>query len=333
MTEESMFWANGVGDGGPYSQDQLRLLYDALAGAEDADRGVLVTQGNELDPSSTGNNNIRLATGRAVVDGTLYENDAILDIVTASPAIGTTGRRCVLQKDWAARTVRAAIITSADGVGAIPALTQNDGTIWEIPICSFTITTGGVIGALTDQRQFCEGTDSRSITILGRDLAQSENVNNGGAFGHPTLAIPARTLGTTGGLRLTMSGDYLNNTGVDRDLTLESLLGAVTVLSTGNMVIPASANRRDWRLVVEMMNSAAGAQKWSASLEISQADANTFPVTDPTATTDARGTGYAASAEDTTVAQTIRIQTQHSVADPLLSFRQEMAILERIPPA
>lgn len=159
MTERSMFWSDGLGDGGPYSEDELRLLYDALAGAEDANRGVLVNQGNELAPSSTGNNNIRIAIGRAVVDGTLYENDAILDIITASPAIGTTGRRCVLQKDWAARTVRAVIITSADGVGAIPALTQNDGTIWEIPICSFTITTGGVIGALTDQREFCEGID------------------------------------------------------------------------------------------------------------------------------------------------------------------------------
>lgn len=146
MTERSMFWADGIGDGGPYSQDQLRLLYDALAAADAANRGVLVRQGNGLDPSSTGVNNIRMAIGKAVVDGTLYENDAILDIVTASPVIGVTGRRLVLQKDWTARTVRAAIITSADGVAAIPALTQNDGVIWEIPIASFTITLGGVIG-------------------------------------------------------------------------------------------------------------------------------------------------------------------------------------------
>ncbi len=154
MTERSMFWSDGIGDGGPYSEDQLRLLYDALAGAEDANRGVLVSQGNELDPSSTGNNNIRMATGRAVVDGTLYENDAILDIVTLSPVTGTTGRRLILLKSWPSRVVRAGIISSADGVGAIPALVQVDGSAWMIPIASFTITTGGVIGALTDEREF-----------------------------------------------------------------------------------------------------------------------------------------------------------------------------------
>ena len=176
MTEESMFWSDGIGDGGPYTEDQLRLLFDALAGAEDANRGVLVRQGNELDPSSTGNNNIRVAIGRAVVDGTLYENDAILDIVTVSPAIGTTGRRCVLQKDWAARTVRAAIITSADGVGAIPALTQNDGTLWEISIASFTITTGGVIGALTDTREVSGASQPTRLVLKLGDQTYSSDI-------------------------------------------------------------------------------------------------------------------------------------------------------------
>ena len=33
-------------------------------------------------------------------------------------------------------------------------MTQTDGVTWDVPLVSFTITTGGVIGALTDEREF-----------------------------------------------------------------------------------------------------------------------------------------------------------------------------------
>ncbi len=330
MAEESMFWADGIGDGGPYSEDQLRLLYDGLAGSEDANRGVLVFQGDQLAPSSTGNNNIRMAIGRAVVDGTVYENDAILDIVTASPAIGTTGRRLVLQKDWAARTVRAVIITSADGVGAIPALTQNDGTIWEIPIASFTITIGGVIGALTDQREFCEGTGG---LILDRDLSQVDIVNDGTIQSIYSFAIPAGALGATGGVRLTIGGDYLNNTGGAVILDIRIVLGATTVLASQLVNITASANRRKWRLDIWFMNSAAAAQKWNASFAMTPPTAEDFGIGDTTAAQFFLGAGQDVSAEDTSGALTLDVTVDHSVADPLLSIRKEIALLELIAPA
>lgn len=154
MAQRSLFWTDGVGDGGPYSQDQLRLILKGIGGPATANEGVVGGHLNGLRVTTTGNNNVTVDTGRAIDDGTLYENDASLPITTASPTVGTTGRRVVLQKSWAARTVRAVVISSADGVAAIPALTQIDGTTWEIPLASFTITTAGVIGALTDQREF-----------------------------------------------------------------------------------------------------------------------------------------------------------------------------------
>lgn len=331
MTEESMFWSDGIGDGGPYTEDQLRLLYDALAGSEDANRGVLVRQGEQLAPSSTGNNNIRMAIGRAVADGTLYENDAILDIVTASPAIGTTGRRLVLQKDWAARTVRAAIITSADGVGGIPALTQNDGTIWEIPIASFTITTGGVIGALTDQREFCEGTGGM---IPDRDLSQVDIVNDATEQSIYSFSIPANALGPTGGVMLTIAGDYLNNTGGARTLGIRVKLGATTVLTSSFFQIGQGANRREWKLTVIFLNSAVAAQKWSAFFFMNDDDAGNFFIRDSGSTSgDVAGTGYGSSAEDTSGALTLDITVDHDIADPNVSMRKEIALLELMAPA
>ncbi len=331
MTERSMFWSDGIGDGGPYSEDELRLLYDALAGSEDADRGVLVTQGNELAPSSTGNNNIRMATGRAVVDGTLYENDAILDIVTASPAIGTTGRRLALQKDWAARTVRAVVITSADGVGAIPALTQNDGTIWEIPIASFTITTGGVIGALTDQREFCEGTDSRAITILDRDLSQVDIVSDSVEQSIYSFSIPARALGATGGFRLTIGGDMLKN--VAGTLRLRIKLGGTTVLDAGAHTFNSNAARYKWVIDIFCMNSSVAAQKWGAKV-VTTAGAQNLQFIEPANDLNAVvAAGTASSAEDTTGALTLDVTVQWSAISASLSFRKEAALLELLPAA
>ena len=330
MTETSMFWADGIGDGGPYSQDQLRLLYDALAGAEDANRGVFISQGNELDPSSTGNNNIRLAIGRAVVDGTLYENDAILDIVTASPVIGTTGRRCVLQKDWAARTVRAAIITSADGVGAIPALTQNDGTIWEIPICSFTITTGGVIGALTDEREFCEGTDSRAITILDRDLGQVDIASDDTEQSIYSFSIPARALGVDGGVLLKLAGDMLVN--LAGTIIFRVKLGATTMLVSDAINPTDFAQRYKWTMEILLMNLTASSQKVSLAGDF----ANSTP---SLASTVGAGTGkllldgYGTAAEDTIGALTLDVTVEWSVISANLSFRKEIALLELLPPA
>ena len=157
MTERSMFWSNDKAHGGPYTQDELRLLPKALFGAPAADEGVLANQLNELAVTSSGNNNVTVATGRALVDGTLYENDASLPITVTSPVVGTTGKRLVLRKDWTDGDVTATVISSADGTATLPALTQTDGATWEIPLASFTITTGGVIGALTDERELFWG--------------------------------------------------------------------------------------------------------------------------------------------------------------------------------
>lgn len=152
MSELSYLWTDSTGDGGPYSQDQWRTLQKALAGAFSVNQGVIRSVMNGLRVTSTGNNNVTVATGAGIVDGTVYVNDVALAINTASPAVGTTGRRVVLRKLYSSQTVRAVVISSADGTATIPALTQSAGTQWEIPLAQFTITTGGVLAGLADER-------------------------------------------------------------------------------------------------------------------------------------------------------------------------------------
>ena len=157
--ELSIPWdGTSTGDKGPFTDDEWRDVFRALGmggglvGA--ANVGVVGGLLNGLRMTTAGNNDLTINTGYAIVDGTVYKNDASKSTTSASPSVGTTGRMVVLKKDWTAQTIRIAIITSNDGTAAIPSVTQSGGTTWEIPLCSFTITTGGVIAALTDLREF-----------------------------------------------------------------------------------------------------------------------------------------------------------------------------------
>lgn len=155
MTELSMVWEDaGGGDGGPYSSDEMRIFFDALGSGEGANVGVIGGALNSLEPSSPGLDQIAAASGRAFVDGTLYNNSASVTKAESRPAVGTTGKQLVLRKLWSAQTVRLYVISSADGTASIPALTQTDLTEWQVPICSFTHATDGTIAAIIDLREF-----------------------------------------------------------------------------------------------------------------------------------------------------------------------------------
>ena len=202
MAQRSLPWTAGAGDGHAYTPDEWRLLHRILAGNPSSGQGVAVGQLNQLAVTSTGNNNIRVASGRALVDATVFENDAEEVLVVASPTVGTTGKRVVLRKSWSARTVRIAVISSADGTAAIPALTQTDGATWESPLASFTITTGGVIGALTDQREYVPFTAAGRVTsagVLSADAVGIASVSKTSTgvysvtFVGPVIAVTAST--------------------------------------------------------------------------------------------------------------------------------------------
>ncbi len=152
MTETSMYWADSTGDGGPYSQDQLRLFANVLGLANAANIGIIPSQLNLLAPTSAGDNNMTINTGYAIADGTLYYNSASKAINV--PASGSlTGGRLSLVKDWTDQEVRAEIKKNSDGNAAIPSLTQSDGSTWEIPIATFQINVN-TISAVTDVREF-----------------------------------------------------------------------------------------------------------------------------------------------------------------------------------
>ncbi len=152
MAETSRPWGGIVlGDSGAYSDDQWTDIWERFLGAlADADTGVLSNVTNELEATGVATP-IAVDTGVAMVDGTFYINTVSVNVVIATPIVLTRIDRIVLRKSWAAQTVRITLIAGAEG-GAAPALVQNDGVTWDMPLFQASITIGGVI-TLTDERE------------------------------------------------------------------------------------------------------------------------------------------------------------------------------------
>jgi len=150
MTERSRFWdGTSVGDAYEAGYDAKtefsKVLNSISAAAAVSNRGgVLRDELNELAVSGT-SSPITIATGRAVVYGTWYENDSALTKTVSTPS-STRNDVVVLRKDWTAQTVRVVV---KEGTTS---LTQTEGTVWEIPLAYLQVTPSGVI-TVTDARQ------------------------------------------------------------------------------------------------------------------------------------------------------------------------------------
>lgn len=155
-----------TGDAGPYSDATWSDRWRKLFTNDRTDEGVLPNYTNELEITGA-TSPVSVNTGAAFCDGKFYENDSATSVTIPSPAVSTRIDRIVLRKSWVAQTVRLTRIEGIEG-GGVPALTQNDGTTWDVPLYQVSIAVGGGI-ALTDERVFIHP----NIEIEGAMLSTS----------------------------------------------------------------------------------------------------------------------------------------------------------------
>ena len=152
MAESSLPWGGTVtGDAGPYTDDDWSDMFRKLFMFDRTTQGVLAGYANELIVTGA-SSPVSVDTGAAMVDGKFYESTSVETFTISTPSASTRVDRIVLEKDWTAQTVRLARVDGVEGAG-VPALTQSDGSTWQIPIYQVSITTGGVI-TLTDDRSY-----------------------------------------------------------------------------------------------------------------------------------------------------------------------------------
>ena len=156
MAENSRPWSGIVtGDAGPYSDDQWTDVWATLLGPVIATEGVFIDQDNALNLSGLPATPVTIESGKALVDGSWYENTAAVSVAVPNPAANPRVDRIVLRKDWALQTIRITRIAGAEAAAPVPtALTQNDGVTWDTPLWQVHVTVPGVITVWRDERSF-----------------------------------------------------------------------------------------------------------------------------------------------------------------------------------
>lgn len=168
MTERSQPWENqSIGDAtlAPYSAAEWASYWNKLQGIGGvyANYGVLKGTGGglyeplEVRATTPASANVEVQVGAAMVNGRLYETDAVITLPVSANASGNLRiDTVVLRADFVLQTVRAAIkLGTPAGSPVPPTLTQN-ATTWEMPLANIRVPNGFSTIAQADipQRRF-----------------------------------------------------------------------------------------------------------------------------------------------------------------------------------
>jgi len=146
-----------------------------------------------------------------------------------------------------------------------------------------------------------------------------------------SFTIPGGTIPANGCVVCTVDGDYLNDTGVNRNLTLKIKLGSTTFYGDLKTAIPASGTRRvvGLQFIFGNRNSVSaqymkGAFAFTSSSAASVAGIGTL---DQAANVVHFGASDQVANEDTATSLLLDVTVQHSASSASLSIRRRYACL------
>jgi hypothetical protein len=153
------------------------------------------------------------------------------------------------------------------------------------------------------------------------------------------LTIPGASIGANGALRCFLCGDYKNQTGATKTLTLSIVLGATTLWSDTTAGIASSAaGRHEWIMEFTIANCGAQNSNYMTGVWYMSTAAGAVTGIGDLAVTASGTDGPAIvpfgtngkTAVDTSANQTLTVVATHSAIDANLSIRREYATFELI---
>lgn len=223
MAQYSRPWPYPTGDGsgaapdGSYTADEWDDVWWSMICAQSPDKGVFAEDGNELlvEPTAPASNQVQVNTGTAIVNGKFYENDALIATFPAAgfPVVTGAGRerydRVVLEADWTAQEIRVARVAgveAATGAGVVPALTQNEGVLFQVPLAVIYIdeAAGVTIDAadIADDRHLISTRPRGFDAIVAERGGDYETITAALAAGHLSIFVRAGTIEEPGNVTL-----------------------------------------------------------------------------------------------------------------------------------
>lgn len=126
-----------IGFDGPVTEAQWATLQNGFNGLNNS-QGVL--SGMDVSPGGS-SRQVSIAAGEGGASGVWVSSTSATTLTLAANATGATRRDyVVLRLDWTANTAVFAAITGSSG--ASPSLTQNAGSLWEIPLATVDVANG-----------------------------------------------------------------------------------------------------------------------------------------------------------------------------------------------
>lgn len=231
---------------------------------------------------------VSVDTGDAIVNGRRYWNDAVKDIVIPTPSAATRIDRIVLRLDYAGnpQTITAERLAGVEG-GAAPALTQIDGTTWEVSLAQVSITTAGAI-TITDERAYVGDAgivaDALAATVAGDGLSggagaalavevddSTIEISNGALQvkdgGITAVKLAGTATGFVKGMILPFSGTFDGHFPIDPDTAAADTRWHLCNGDTENGV--ATPDLRDRFVIAAGATYAAGTSGGSATKDLS----------------------------------------------------------------
>jgi len=147
-----------------------------------------------------------------------------------------------------------------------------------------------------------------------------------------SYTVPANKLSTNKMLRLTLVGDYLNNSGANRSLRLRIYLGDTLIFDDSGSVVSPYPDLRAWRLTLNLSNlGAVDSQFLSGFFNVSSASEALVGTGDFAGTVDDCTLTFCGSAsEDTTADKLFKVTLTFSAANENLTLKCYYALLELI---
>jgi hypothetical protein len=229
MAELSWWWSsNHTGDGAHTTQSELFAIWTAFFGD-----GVVADPGDGLDTLLvTGTTSpVSVATGWAVVGGSMYRNSAISTSLTITTPAVQRAYRIVLRADYDAQTVRLVAVAGTDGTTTPPALVQSatypsGGQTWEISLATLVILSTGAITV----------TDTRTYALMGCAIT-TINIAN--------LAVTTAKLNDAAVTYAKMAADAKAACSVIQQATVAATLQSTTAswvdfITSGDITVAAS---------------------------------------------------------------------------------------------
>jgi hypothetical protein len=176
--------------------------------------------------------------------------------------------------------------------------------------------------------------NSTTDKITVPDVASAENdiVNTTTETSVYSYSIGANVLGADGAVRLTMHGDYKNDSGSAQTFTLKVKFGSTTMFEDVSASIPDfGASRLPWWMQLVLANkNATNSQTFGSQYMLTSIGAGTGVGRIDTDELYFHGGPQGSASEDTTGALTLDITITHAAAHADLSYRRHWAMLELI---